>query len=104
MKPMEVLELATLGGARALGLEGQVGALAPGMKADVVLVDVLGAHALPLSDDVVSTLVYATQSRDVTDVIVDGTVVVSNRRILTMDERKVRQAAATQAARLLTSL
>lgn len=104
MKAMEVLELATLGGAKALGLEDEIGALIEGMKADVVVVDLSAPHVLPVADDVVSTLVYATQSRDVTDVIVDGQVVVRDRRILTMDSRRVREAAVTHAARLLASI
>lgn len=104
LKAMEVLELATLGGARALGLEGEVGALVEGMKADVTVVDLSGAHLLPLSPDVVSTLVYAAGSRDVTDVVVDGRVVVRNRRVLTMDATRVRKTAAAQAARVLASL
>ena len=104
MKAMDVLELATLGGARALGLEHELGSLEVGKKADVVLVDLREAHALPISEDVVSSLVYAAQSRDVTDVIVDGQVVVRNRRILTMDARGVREAGARHAARVLATL
>jgi 5-methylthioadenosine/S-adenosylhomocysteine deaminase len=104
MRAMDVLELATLGGARALGLEHEVGSLEEGKKADVVVVDVGSAHALPLARDVASTLAYATQSRDVTDVIIDGQEVVRGRRILTMDEVKVRQAAQRHAERLAAAL
>jgi len=98
---MRVLELATLNGARALGLEGQVGAVQEGFKADLTLVDLTGAHLTPVADDLVSTLVYAAQSRDVTDVVIDGRVVVQGRRVLTLDAGKVRAEARAQAARLL---
>jgi len=104
MKAMEVLELATLGGARALGLEAELGSLEVGKKADLVLVDMSAAHALPVSPDIVSTLVFATQSRDVTDVIVDGRVVVRNRRVLTMDAQRVRRDAVRHATRLLATI
>src|SRR5207237_998689 len=75
MPALTALELATRGGAAALGLEGEIGSLEPGKRADVIVVDPRGAHATPRFDPV-STLVYACQSRDVRDVIVDGRVLV----------------------------
>ncbi|MBL8915548.1 MAG: 5'-deoxyadenosine deaminase [Archangium sp.] len=101
---MQVLELATLNGAKALGLEGQVGQLTEGAKADVITVDLSGAHATPNSNDPVATLVYAGQSQDVRDVIVDGQVLMRDRRLRTVDERAVRQSANAASARLIAQL
>ncbi|MFT3706209.1 MAG: 5'-deoxyadenosine deaminase [Archangium sp.] len=101
---MQVLELATLNGAKALGLEGQVGQLTEGAKADVITVDLSGAHATPNSGDAVSTLVYSGQSQDVRDVIVDGQVLMRDRRLRTLDERSIRDAANAASARLLAQL
>ncbi len=100
MPAQKVLEMATLDGARALGLEGQIGALMPGYKADVTVVDLDGAHATPGGDDVVATLVHASQSRDVRDVVIDGRIVMRNRAVLTLDERAVLAAGRAHAARL----
>lgn len=101
---MQVLELATLNGAKALGLEGQIGQLTEGAKADVITVDLSQAHATPNSSDAVATLVYAGQSQDVRDVIVDGQVLMRDRRLRTMDERAVRHSANAASARLIAEL
>lgn len=103
MSALEVLELATLNGAKALGLDGEVGSLEEGRLADLVTVDLSKAHATP-TGDVVSTLVYAGQSRDVRDVIVDGRVLMRERRLLTLDEAQVLADARAQAARLVAAL
>jgi cytosine/adenosine deaminase-related metal-dependent hydrolase len=104
MSAMEVLEMATLNGAKALGLEGEVGSLEEGRLADLVTVDLSRAHAMPNGGDPVSTLVYAGQSRDVRDVVVDGRVLMRERRVLTLDEPKVLAEAARHAARLVAKL
>jgi 5-methylthioadenosine/S-adenosylhomocysteine deaminase len=80
MPALTVLELATLGGAAALGLESTIGSLEPGKRADVIVIDPRTAHATPRFDPV-STLVYACQSRDVRDVIVDGRVLVREHQL-----------------------
>ncbi|GMU62575.1 MAG: 8-oxoguanine deaminase [Myxococcaceae bacterium] len=104
MSAQEVLELATLNGAKALGLDGEVGSLEEGRLADLVTVELSQPHSTPTSDDVVSTLVYSGQSRDVRDVIVDGRVLMRERQILTLDERRVLASASRHAARLVASL
>ncbi|MFZ5438789.1 MAG: 5'-deoxyadenosine deaminase [Myxococcota bacterium] len=104
LSALQALELATLNGAKALGLEGQIGVLQEGAKADVISVDLSGAHATPNSDDPVSTLVYAGQSRDVRDVLVDGQVLMRDRRLMTLDDAAIRQAAREASARLLAQL
>jgi cytosine/adenosine deaminase-related metal-dependent hydrolase len=104
MSALEVLELATVNGAKALGLDGEVGSLEEGRLADLVTVDLARApHATP-NGDVVSTLVYAGQSRDVRDVIVDGRVLMRERQVQTLDEGRVLAEAQRHAARLLATL
>jgi cytosine/adenosine deaminase-related metal-dependent hydrolase len=101
---MQVLEMATLNGAKALGLEGQIGVLQEGAKADLITVDLSNAHATPNSQDPVATLVYAGQSQDVRDVVVDGQVLMRGRQLLTLDDAQIRAAARTHSARLVSQL
>lgn len=97
---MQVLEMATLGGARAIGMEQDVGSLEVGKRADLCLVALDGAHAMPTGDDLASALVFSGRSTDVTDVMIDGRVVMKNREVLTLNESRVLAAAAKHAARL----
>ena len=82
------LEMATLGGARALGLDRQIGSLEPGKRADLIVVGMDRARQTPLYD-VISQLVYATHGDDVTTTIVNGRVLMRDRRVLTLDEGTV---------------
>lgn len=104
LSAMQVLELATLNGAKALGLEGEVGVLQEGAKADVITVDLSQAHSTPRSDDPVSTLVYSAQGSDVRDVIVDGQVLMRQRQLLKVDERQILESARLHANRLISKL
>lgn len=101
---MKALELATVNGAKALGLEKHIGSIEPGKKADLTLVDVSGTHLTPISDDPVATIVYSAQSRDVRHVIIDGQVVLRDRVPQTLNAEVVRKSAASHAARLLKQL
>jgi 5-methylthioadenosine/S-adenosylhomocysteine deaminase len=87
-----VLEMATLGGARALGLEDQIGSLEPGKRADIVIVGLGEPRLHPLYDPV-SHLVYAAKGADVRDVVVEGKVIMRDRRVLTLDEGKILATA-----------
>ena len=88
-----VLELATLGGARALGLEDEIGSLAVGKRADLVVIDLREPHLAPAGRDPVSHLVYAAQASDVRDVFVDGRPVVLAHELVTAPvEEIVREA------------
>ncbi len=94
-----VLEMATLGGARALGMEADLGSLEVGKRADIVLVSLAAPRLRPLYDPV-SHLVYAAKGADVRDVIVNGRVVVRNRRVLTLDAAAVLADAEKLSARI----
>jgi len=83
-----VLEMATLGGARVLGMEKEIGSLEVGKKADVVVVDLERPHLQPVYN-VVSQLVYAAGGADVRDVIIDGKIVMKDRHLLTLNEKEI---------------
>jgi 5-methylthioadenosine/S-adenosylhomocysteine deaminase len=96
------LELATRGGAAALGLADRVGSLEPGKRADLIVVDARAPHAVPAGDPA-STLVYAARSSDVRDVVVDGRLLVRDRRLTAasgLDAAEVVARGAEEAARV----
>lgn len=101
MTAEQALEMATIGGAVALGLDGDVGSLEPGKLADVVIADLRTAHASPVHHPV-SSLVYSAVGPEVETVIIDGRVVMEDRRILTFDEWPVLGEAQRAADDLLT--
>ncbi|MFG2646301.1 amidohydrolase [Streptomyces sp. NPDC048436] len=80
----QALDHATLQSARAVGLGQEIGSLAPGRRADIVLVDLAGPHTQPVHD-LAATLVHSARSADVTTTIVDGRVLMRDRRLLTLD-------------------
>jgi 5-methylthioadenosine/S-adenosylhomocysteine deaminase len=82
------LEMATISGARALGLEKQIGSLEAGKRADLVVVSAASARMTPLYNPV-SHLVYAARGEDVRTVMVNGRVLMRDRRMLTLDEPAV---------------
>ncbi len=85
----KVLEMATLGGARALGLEHEIGSLEPGKQADLAVVDLQMPHVQPLgpaSEDVVTALVYASQASDVRHVFVAGRQLLRDGELVMLDE------------------
>lgn len=93
------LDLATRGSARVLGLEKEVGALMPGMKADLVVLDLDQPHLTPIYDPY-SHLVYAAGAADVQTVVVHGRVVVQDRRLLTFDLAETLARARELARRV----
>jgi cytosine/adenosine deaminase-related metal-dependent hydrolase len=102
MPPERVLEMATLGGARALGLEAEVGSLEEGKRADVTVVDLSGLHTTPSDpEDVLGPLVYAARSSDVVHVLIDGRLVLEDRVLRTLDEPSVVANARTHATRVV---
>jgi len=84
----QALALATIDGARALHLESEIGSLEPGKKADLIVVGLDAAHAVPLYQ-VYSQIVYALKASDVETVVVAGRVVMAHRRVLTLNEAEV---------------
>jgi 5-methylthioadenosine/S-adenosylhomocysteine deaminase len=103
MPAKTVFRMATLGGAKALGIDDRVGSLEPGKLADVVLIDARAPELTPLYD-VYSHLVYAVKGGNVATVVVNGKIVVRNRRMETVDEAEVLAKAREFKDRILESL
>ncbi|MBL8186901.1 MAG: amidohydrolase [Acidobacteria bacterium] len=99
----EALAMATIGGARALHLEQEIGSLEAGKRADVILVDLNAAHLTPIYNPL-SHLVYATKASDVSDTIVNGRVLMRNRRLLTLNEEAVKAKARAYQKQVSQSL
>jgi 5-methylthioadenosine/S-adenosylhomocysteine deaminase len=90
------LEMATIRGARALGMESRIGSLESGKRADVILLDVSGARQTPMYDPV-SHLVYVARGGDVRTTIVDGRVLMRDRKVSTLSEADVIRDARAWA-------
>lgn len=97
------LEMATIRGARALGMEKEIGSLEAGKRADAILVRLDRPNAVPVYDPV-SQMVYALKAGDVRDVMVNGKAVVRDGRILTLNEQAILAKAAEYRAKISASL
>lgn len=93
------VKMATSFGAQALGLSDKVGRLAPGFKADIVLLDMNSPHWCPRHNRL-SLLAYSASAGDVHTVIANGKIVVENRRLTTIDEEKLLYEAHKRSMRL----
>ena len=95
----EVVRMATLGGAAALGLADQIGSLEVGKRGDVIAVDLSALHTVPTASPW-SAIAYAARAHDVRHVSVDGSLVVRDRALVTLELPRVREAARKAATRL----
>ena len=84
----QALTIATRESARVFGLPDDLGHLAPGFLADLILVDLGGPHNQPIHDPA-ANLVYSVRASDVQTVICDGKVLMRNRRLLTLDKTEI---------------
>jgi len=98
-----VLDMATSGGATAIGLGDDIGSLEIGKRADLIQVAFDDVHHVP-TYDVISHLVYVNDEQDVASVIVDGKVLMLEREILTIDTERVAEEAHALAARIQHAL
>lgn len=85
----EVLETLTVGGARALGLEGQIGELREGLQADFAVVSLDGAHQIPAYDPA-TTLIFSSSASDVSLTVVAGKELYRDGKVITVDEERLR--------------
>jgi len=99
----EALEMATIRGARAIHQDKEIGSLEPGKRADLIIVGMTGVHQIPVYN-VYSQLVYATKASDVETVVINGKIVMQNRRVLTIDEPSVRAKANQYRDRIRKSV
>jgi 5-methylthioadenosine/S-adenosylhomocysteine deaminase len=96
---LTALRMATINGARALGLADQIGSVEVGKRADLQLLDLNRLHTTPQPEPV-STIVYAAEASDVESVIIDGRIVMRNGELLTLKEKDVIVEAHDQSQRL----
>ena len=86
MPAQTVFKLATIDGARALGMEHEIGSIEPNKKADLVFIKRNQVHSIP-DENIYAKLIYATQAEDVKHVMIDGKWVMRDRQLLTIDEK-----------------
>ena len=99
----QAFEMATIRGARALHMEREIGSIEEGKRADLVVVDLDDLNQTPIYN-VYSHLVYATKADDVRTVVVEGRVIMRDRRLLTLDEKDIKARARVFRERILQSL
>jgi 5-methylthioadenosine/S-adenosylhomocysteine deaminase len=97
------LEMGTIGGARVLGMEKQIGSLERGKRADLIVVSARNARHTPMYDPL-SHLVYVTNGDDVQTTIVNGRVLMRDRKVLTLDERAVLTDARVWVAKVRSAV
>ena len=99
----QAFAMATIGGANALHMEKKIGSLEDGKLADIVIVDLDSLHQMPLYN-IYSDLVYATKANDVRTVIINGRVVMLDRRLLTLNENDIKRDANAYRTKIIKSL
>lgn len=95
-----VLRMATSDAAAALGQASEIGSLEVGKKADITIIRLKGLHTSPTPLDVVSTIVYSAEASDVQTVIVEGELLMRDRKLLTLDESAVIEQANKESVEL----
>jgi len=100
LSAVDALAMATIDGARALGIDDQTGSIEVGKKADLMVVDLEGLHAQP-GGDPITRLVYSCTASDVREVLVDGAWVVRSGEVQTLDEARVRKDAIREGKKVL---
>ncbi len=99
----QAFEMATIRGARALHLEQKIGSLETGKLADIVILDFDSLNQTPFYS-VYSSLVYATKASDVRTVIINGKVVMRDKRLLTLNENVIKKDANAYRQKIINSL
>ena len=95
----EVLRMATINGAKALGIDKEVGSIEVGKKADIIIVDINKPHLVPV-ENIYNTLAYHATGADVITSIIDGKIVMLDRKIVNINETEVVKKAVEMAKRM----
>jgi 5-methylthioadenosine/S-adenosylhomocysteine deaminase len=103
LSAIQAFEMATIRGARALHMSDKIGSIEVGKLADIAIVDLDSLHQTPMFN-IYSHLVYATKATDVSTVIINGRVVMQNRRLLTLNENAIKIDANTYRRKIIESL
>ncbi|MFI3248249.1 MAG: amidohydrolase [Rikenellaceae bacterium] len=99
----EILRMATLNGARAVGMEGELGIIKEGALADIITVDCSAPHMRP-RHNLISALVYCAKAHDVCDVVVDGVVRLRNRQLIGENIEQICRDAEQRSQRIIDEL
>jgi cytosine/adenosine deaminase-related metal-dependent hydrolase len=100
LPPGKVLEMITIDAARALGVEDELGSIEPGKKADLVLLDLFKPHLVPINMPLIRITHFANAA-DVDSVIVDGQILMRERKVESLDEVSVLENAEKEAMEML---
>jgi len=101
IKGLQLMEMATINGAKALGLSKELGSLEEGKKADVIILNIDKIHTTPfLSDNLYSSIVYSSSLDNVESVIVDGNIIMENGRLRTLNEEEVIKKSKKYASKI----
>lgn len=95
------LEMATINGAKAVGREDEIGSLEPGKKADIILIDLKKPHLTPITN-IESHIVYSASGADVDTVLVDGNILMKNRKVTALDEPKILKKSQESTEEIIT--
>lgn len=100
IKAYDILKMATIEGARVLGLDDEIGTIEVGKKADLIFINTNKTHLYP-ENDLCTNLVYSANGSDVDTVIIDGKLIMQNRKLLNINEKHVKKNIAKVVKRLL---
>ena len=100
IKAYDILKMATIEGARVLGLDNEIGTLEPGKKADMIFIRTDKLHLCP-DNDVCTNIVYSANGADVDTVMIDGKIIMQNSKMINLDEKEVMKQVKKIAKRLL---
>ncbi len=105
MPASKVFDLATVEGAKAMRLDAEIGSIEKGKKADIILVDIKKPCFFPIArESIISNLVYTANGNDVDTVIVDGRILMENKRVKTIDEFSILDEAQKEAEEFISEL
>ena len=100
IKAYDILKMATIEGARVLGLDNEIGTIEVGKKADMIFINTNKTHLYP-KNDLCTNLVYSANGADVDTVMIDGKIIMQNRKLLDINEKHVKKNVAKVVKRLL---
>ena len=100
IKAYDILKMATIEGAKVLGLDNEIGTIEVGKKADIIFIRTNKIHLVP-ENDICTNIVYSANGSDIDTVMIDGKVIMQNRKLVNLDEKEVMRQVKKIAKRLL---
>lgn len=100
LKAFDILNMATINGAKALGLSDEIASIEKGKKADLIMLDLDNINHLP-SNDILSSICYSTYEEDIKYVFIDGDLVLDNRKLIYLNEDQIKEKAKSLSRELI---